>query len=75
MTKYYTESLLRLHLHIKDQNMDQRKNLKLPYLYLIIESFAKFGWQTFEFIRKRMYSLVNVENYQNTEFTENNIKF
>ena len=30
---------------------------------VILETFARFGGLRLEFIRKRMHSLVNVENY------------
>ena len=34
---------LRLHLHINDQTTHQRKNLKLPFFTVILETFPKFG--------------------------------
>ena len=49
-----------LHLHINDQNTHQRR---LPYLPCYTRNICKFGGLTLELIRKRMYSLVNVENY------------
>ena len=35
---------------------------------IILETFAKLKGQRLEYVSKRMYSLVNVENYQNTEY-------
>ena len=40
---------------------------------VMLEIFAKFGGQGLHFFRKRMCSFANKENYQNTEYTENNI--
>ena len=42
---------------------------------IIVETFTKHGGYRLEFIRKRMYILVSVENYQNTEYSENNVYF
>ena len=38
------------------------------------EKFAK-GRQRPEFIRKRVRSMLNIDYYQNIEYTENNINF
>ena len=35
---------------------------------ITLETFAKLKGQRIEYVRKRMYSSVNVENYQNTEY-------
>ena len=35
--------------------------------------FSKFGEKRFELFKKRMYSLVNEENYCNMEYIKNNI--
>ena len=57
-------SYLRLHVHINYQNTHQRKNLKLPYLYSCARNICEV-WKVkrLEFIRERLYSLINVENY------------
>ena len=58
--------------------MHQIKNLKLLHLYCYNRQICE-TWKVEErnknvlLIRKRMYSLLNVENYENTEYTENNI--
>ena len=61
------------YMHTINQTTHQRQTLNCRIFTVILEKFAKFGGQRFEFIRKIMYSLVNVENYQNAEYTENNI--
>ena len=44
MIKIYALSYLRLYVHITDKNVNQRKDLELPYPYtFILETFAKFG--------------------------------
>ena len=51
----------------------KENNLNCLIFTVILETFAKFGRYRLEFIRKIMHSLVSVENYQNTEYTKNNI--
>ena len=53
--------------------MDQREDLKLPYLHCHGRNICEIWRVETRIIKKRMYSLVNVENYQNMEYTENNI--
>ena len=48
---------LTIKIHIKEKTW----NCFVPIV--ITEKFAKIGGKRFEFIMKRMYSLVNVENY------------
>ena len=54
-------SYLRLHSYINDQNTRQRKNFNLPYTHCYTRNICE-KLEGRDFIRKRMYSLVNVEN-------------
>ena len=48
--------------------------LKLPCLHCYTRNICEIWRVKFEFIRKRMCSLVNIENYQKMKYTENNTK-